>query len=231
MIGILGGTGFHRTDFLGGAEEVEIETFHGQVSALVGRDYLFVHRHGPDRKALPHLINHKANIMAYKEKGVKEILSITSVGSLREEIPPKALVVPHDYMQLTGIPTFFETEIAHVTPGLDADLRNRIISAAKRLGISVITEGVYFQAAGPRLETRAEINFIRDYADVVGMTMASEATLARELGIKYATISTVDNYAHGVAGAVPDFDGIAKSASEEREELKRIVKEVVEASK
>jgi len=231
MIGILGGTGFHRTDFLGKAKEIEIETFHGRVAALRGKDFLFIHRHGMDKKVLPHLINHRANIMAFKEQGIKEILSITSVGSLKKEIAPKSLVVPHDFMQLTGIQTFFETEIVHVTPGLDEDLRKRILAVAKRSGIRVVPKAVYFQAAGPRLETCAEIDFLKDYADVVGMTMASEATLAKELGIKYATISKVDNYAHGVAGAVPDFDSIAESASEERADLKEIAKGMVEGSR
>jgi 5'-methylthioadenosine phosphorylase len=231
MIGILGGTGFHKTDFLGKAEEIEIETFYGRVAALRGKDFLFIHRHGMDMKVLPHLINHRANIMAYKEQGVKEILSIASVGSLKKEIPPKSLVVPHDFMQLTNISTFFETEIVHVTPGLDEEMRKRILSVSRRLGIKVVPQGVYFQAAGPRLETCAEINFLKDYADVVGMTMASEATLARELGIKYATIATVDNYAHGVAGAVPDFDMIVESAAQEREDLKKITKGMVEGLK
>lgn len=231
MIGILGGTGLRDTDFLGGAKETVIETFHGHVTALKGRDFLYIDRHGADGKTLPHLINHKANIMAFREHGIDSIMSLTSVGSLKKGMPPKSLVVPHDFMQLSNLTTFFESEIMHVTPGLDAGLRRSIIDAAAKKKIRVVTKAVYFQAPGPRLETKAEISFMKDYADIVGMTMASEATLARELGIRYATLSSVDNYAHGVARAVPLFKDIAKSASEEREDVKKIVREVVEGFK
>ncbi len=93
------------------------------------------------------------------------------------------------------------------------------------LNIELVESGVYFQTSGPRLETRAEINFIKNYADIVGMNMASEATLARELGLEYANLSTVDNYAHGISDSDEelDYEKIVEAASKIRADLEKVL--------
>jgi 5'-methylthioadenosine phosphorylase len=123
----------------------------------------------------PHRINHRANLSAFKELGVSMIIGINSVGSLKPEIPPKTLVIPHDYINLWGVQTLFDDEIRHITPGLNEDLRQLILMVAKKRKIEVTGEGVYIQTRGPRLETRAEIHLLRNFGEVVGMTMGNEA--------------------------------------------------------
>ncbi len=228
MIGIIAGTGFYDLGFLGVAGEKTIKTAHGEAYAIYGKDFLFIPRHGRDRNTPSHMLNHKANISAFKQEGVTEIIALTSVGSMKKSMPPKSIIIPHDYMHLSGIPTFNDSRAVHITPDLDEELRKKIIAAAQKLKIRVTPRGVYLQTTGPRLETRAEISMFKNYADVVGMTMASEATLAKELGLKYAAISLVDNYAHGILDTPLDFTQVIKASAEQRGGLKMIIKELIE---
>jgi len=232
-LGIIGGTSLVGTKLLEVAKKREVNTPYGTVYFLFGKvhshEIVYIPRHGKDSTIQPHRINYKANIRSFKELDVEEIIGVTSVGSLKRTITPQSLVVPHDYISLCNIPTFYDDEIVHVTPGLDEALRKRIIKAARDLDIEVIERGVYFQTVGPRLETRAEINLIKDYADVVGMNMASEATLATELGLRYANISTVDNYAHGIiAEEALDYKDIIEAASKSRGNVERVLLKVIE---
>lgn len=107
-------------------------------------------------------------------------------------------VVPHDWVAFWNVPTFFDEEVRHVTPALDDRLRKVFVAAARTSKARVSSRGVYVQATGPRLETRAEIAFFRRLGDVVGMTVASEATLAAELELPYAALCSVDNYCNGI---------------------------------
>lgn len=230
-LGIIGGTSLFETELLRGGER-EVSTAYGTVFlrdlSIRGIELFFIPRHGRDQNIPPQRINFRANLQAFKALGVDEIIGVTSVGSLKREIPPHTFIVPHDYISLFSIPTFFEHELVHVTPGLDEALRQRVIAAARSLGFPVIARGVYFQVLGPRLETRAEINLIRQYADVVGMSMASEATLATELGLRYANISSVDNYAHGIVAEPLAYQDIVESAARSREDLERVLLTVLE---
>jgi len=232
-LGIIGGTSLFGTKLLADAKEKKVDTPYGTVYLLVAtvhsQEMVYIPRHGKDSTIPSHRINYKANIRSFKELGVEEIIGVTSVGSLKRAITPQSLVVPHDYISLCSIPTYYDDMAVHVTPCLDDGLRNRIIAVARDLNIKIIERGVYFQTLGPRLETRAEINLIKDYADVVGMNMASEATLATELGLRYANISTVDNYAHGIiAGESLDYKDIVKGASKSREKVERVLVELIE---
>ncbi len=230
-LGIIGGTSLFGTKFLEGAEEREVDTKYGTVYLLftAAHEVVFIPRHGKERNIPPHRINYKANIMAFKELGVEKIIGATSVGSLKRAIKPRSLIVPHDYISLCSIPSFYDDELVHVTPVLDESLRNTIIKVAKDSGMDLVEKGVYFQTVGPRLETKAEVNFIRDYADVVGMSMASEATLATELGLRYASISTVDNYAHGIiAEEELDYEKIVDAASKSMADLEKVLMKLME---
>lgn len=229
-LGIIGGTSLFGTKLIEDAKEKEVETKYGTVYLLFTADVLFIPRHGKERNIPPHRINYKANLAAFTDLGVEKIIGVTSVGSLKRAIKPRSLVVPHDYISLCSIPTFYDNEIVHITPGLDEGLRNSIIKVAKDFrGIDLVEKGVYFQTVGPRLETRAEINLIKNYADVVGMNMASEATLAKELGLRYANISTVENYAHGIiAGEELDYKKIVDAASKSRADLENVLIKLIE---
>ncbi len=222
-VGIIGGTNLFDTGLMAGCSEEELKTKYGDVCLFISPEFVFILRHGRYRNIPPHRINHRANIMAFKVLGIDRIIGVTSVGSLKKEIKPGSLLVPHDYISLCNIPTFFDDEIVHITPGLDSDLRIELIEAAKAEGIPVIDGGIYFQSVGPRLETKAEINFIKDYADVVGMSMGAEATLAKELGLKYANLSSVDNYAHGIAEEELSYQSIVEAASKMRDNVERVL--------
>jgi len=230
-LGIIGGTSLFGTTLLGDAKGREVDTPYGSVyllfTAVHSQEIVFLPRHGKDRNIPPHRINYKANMRAFKELGVEEIIGVTSAGSLKRAITPRSLVVPNDYISLCTIPTYYDDELVHVTPGLDESLRKRIIEAARALSVKKIDKGVYFQTPGPRLETKAEINLIKDYADVVGMNMASEATLATELGLRYANISTVDNYAHGIVAEELDYKDIVETASKSQEKLEKVLLKLI----
>jgi len=229
-LGIIGGTSLFGTKLLEDAEEKEVETIYGSVYLLVTDAYVFSPRHGKESNIPPHRINYNAIISAFKELGAERIVGATSVGSLKRDITPRSLVVPHDYISLCGIPTIYGDELVHITPGLDEGLRTAILNVAKELDIKLVAKGVYFQTSGPRLETRAEINFMKNYADIVGMNMASEATLAKELGLRYANISTVDNYAHGIiADEELDYKQIVADAAKSKVDLEKVLVMLIEA--
>ena len=231
-LGIIGGTSLFGTKLLDDVEEREVLTEYGPVYLLVmsvySHEIVFIPRHGRERNIPPHRINYKANMRVFKDLGVDEIISVTSVGSVKRALPPRSLVVPHDYIGLFSILTYYDTEIVHITPGLDEALRKRLIAAAQSLDINIVEHGVYFQTLSPRLETKAEINLIKDYADIVGMNMASEATLATELGLRYANISTVDNYAHGIVEKPLDYKDIVAAAAQSRADVEKVLMKVIE---
>ena len=235
-LGIIGGTSLFGTKLIEDAKEKEIETKYGTVYLIsAAGDVVFIPRHGKTRNIPPHRINYKAYLAAFKDLGVENIIGVTSVGSLKRDIKPRSLVIPHDYISLCSIPSFYDDELVHVTSGLDEQLRTAIIEVATDFDAAVITRGVYFQTPGPRLETRAEIDFIRNYADVIGMNMASEATLAKELGLRYANISSVDNYAHGIIAAEGeeeeelDYKQIVEAAAKNREKLELLLMKLIDA--
>ena len=237
-LGIIGGTNLFgtKTEFLEAANEREVDTKYGTVYLISAADddVVFIPRHGKTRNIPPHRMNYKANLAAFRDLGVENIIGVTSVGSLKRDIKPQSLVVPHDYISLCSIPTFYDDELVHVTSGLDKQLRTAIIEVATDFDAAVITRGVYFQTPGPRLETRAEIDFIRNYADVIGMNMASEATLAKELGLRYANISSVDNYAHGIIAEEEeeeelDYKQIVEAAAKNREKLELLLMKLIDA--
>lgn len=230
-IGIIGGTSLFGTEFFKGFKEEWIETEHGKAYLLTSEGAVFIPRHGKDMKIPPHRINHGANIKALEMRGIKKIIGMNSVGSLKKELKPGSVVVPDDYIALCNIPTFHDEEIVHITPALDEELRQKIINTAKEMGIKTISNGIYFQATGPRLETKAEINLMKSFADLVGMSLASEATLAQEREIAYASICSVDNYAHGVVEGELDFEKVVEEASRNRVDLKRLLLRLIEELK
>ncbi|MBN2014416.1 MAG: MTAP family purine nucleoside phosphorylase [Candidatus Altiarchaeota archaeon] len=228
MIAVVGGTGLSEADFFGDLKPTVVGNRYGKTYLLVDKEVIFLPRHGRDRKIPPHMINHKANIMALGDLGAEKIIGVGCSGSLKKEIKPGSILIPDDYLNPWGIESFFDDERKHITPGLDEFLRETMINAARKAGIDVIEKGVYAQTIGPRLETKAEIRFFKDYADVVGMTMASEATLAKELDIPYACICTVDNYAHGIREEELDFEEIMKDALRNTERIKKLLKTTIE---
>lgn len=230
-IAIIYGTGIKENFFSENFYKEVVNTKYGETTVLIGKKILCIPRHGLKRDIPPHMINHRANFSSLKNFNVKYVIGISSVGSLHKKIKPCSIVIPNDYILLGPQLTFFDSEIKHITPGVDEYLRRKIIKTAEKFKIPVIKRGIYFQTYGPRLETKAEISMIRKFADIVGMSMASEATLAKELNMKYASICQVDNYAHGLTKEKLDFEKIIKRAEKTRSRIMKLLKNVIDGIK
>lgn len=234
-IAIIGGTGIEALEGLKDVASRPATTPYGPPAAPVriGRlgsvEVAFLNRHGEGHEIPPHRINHRANVWAVRDLGVRRIVAVSSVGSLRKDLRPGRLAVPHDYLCLWELPTFFDDKVVHTTPALDESARRVILTAAKGAGLVANSRAVYAQTRGPRLETKAEIRLLSDYADVVGMTMASEATLAAEAGLEYASVCTVDNYANGITSRPLSYESILEGARKNAKRVAALLPEVVRA--
>lgn len=231
-IGIISGTlTLQRADAFGKLREEVVKGPSGEVTTVLQAPQLIIlPRHGKDarRHILPHRINHAANLSALKALGVEEVIGINSTGSLQEALRPGAIVIPDDFIQLHGGSTVFETKPVHITPKINESVRRKIISAARRAELDIVDGGVYWQTVGPRLETRAEIRLMSQFADIVGMTMASEAVIAQELDIPYASICSVDNFAHGIGGKELTMESVLRHARKNTERIVSIVLKYLE---
>ena len=231
MIGIIGGTLLLDVEALRRPQARQVVTPYGtadvDVGEIAGVEAALVQRHGRHRDRPPHRISHGANLAALSSLGARRVIGLGSTGSLRADIELPALMVPHDYINFYES-TVFDDRLVHITPGFDEGLRQILIEEAQReAGIAVLDRGVYFQLRGPRLDTRAEVAFTRTIADCVGMTIGSEATVARELGLGYAALCTLDNYAHGIRDEVVDQQRIQENARRNAEGCLRILERAV----
>lgn len=206
-----------------------VKNQYGEAVVLTGEDLVFIPRHGddPDRHVLPHLINNRANLQAFSDLGVTEIISINSTGSLKKELIPGMIVIPDDFITLTATPTIHQDQAIHITPSLNGDIRQKLIDAAKRCRMDVVPAGVYWQVAGPRLETKAEIRMMSAFADVVGMTMANEAVLAQEMGLPYACACSIDNFGNGLAEKPLSVDEIVAGSRKNADAMIRLVESYI----
>jgi 5'-methylthioadenosine phosphorylase len=207
MLGILGGTGLYEIDGLQIEEELSVETPFGLPSApvvlgiLQGRRIAFLPRHGRSHTLSPSEVNYRANIFTLKKIGVRTLLSISAVGSLREDIQPGSLVIPDQYIDYTKSqrdPSFFGRGlIAHVSTAepVCSQLRAAITELETEAAQNIKTQSTYVCIEGPRLGTKAESRMFRDFgADIVGMTNVPEAFLARDAQICYASLCVVTDY-------------------------------------
>ena len=211
MLAILGGSGLTQLSTLGETRRISARTAYGEPSGpltlgrIGGREVLFLARHGDALSIPPHQVNYRANIQALKDAGASRIASVATVGGIRKDFGPGALVVPDQLIDYTWgrVSTFFEepgAKVTHIdfTEPYSAALRKAILAAATACGEPIADGGCYGTTQGPRLETAAEIaRMERDGADLVGMTAMPEAALAREAGLEYAAIAVVANHAAG----------------------------------
>lgn len=206
-IGVIGGSGLYEMEGFAEISEHAITTPFGAPSdkvvmgKIAGRRVCFLPRHGLGHRILPHEINHRANIWALRSLGVRWLISVTAVGSLREEMAPRDIVVPDQLIDRTGTGakhTFFGNGIAAHVGFADpycGELRGHLLAAAQALAPKVHAGGAYLCMNGPTFSTRAEANFHRMIgADIIGMTNAPEARLAREAEIAAAALALVTDY-------------------------------------
>ncbi len=205
-IGIIGGSGLYKMAAVEVIEELSIDTPFGPPSdklihgKLGGRDVLFLARHGRGHYIAPSQLNYRANIFALKELGVEYIVSVSAVGSMREEIAPGHVVVIDQFFDRTRErpSTFFDEYIvAHITFAhpIAESLRKILIASAQEVGATVHSKGTYLCMEGPQFSTKAESEVYRQWGmDVIGMTNLQEAKLAREAEIAYATLAMSTDY-------------------------------------
>jgi 5'-methylthioadenosine phosphorylase len=199
-LGIAAGSSLLNAEPPDGAIRRDVATPFGQVALYEAGDHVLLQRHGLDRYVAPHAIDHRANLAALAALGVDRVIAISSVGSLRSEIGVGAFLVVDDFIALGRAITTSDGALGHRVPGFDPRWRRAVVDAWRAATDREVTEGgTYWHSPGPRFETPAEIALMREHADVVGMTMPAECTIAAELELSYACVCVVDNLANGVA--------------------------------
>lgn len=204
-IGILGGTGLYEMDGVEGIRKAVLRTPFGDTSDVFiigrfeGRNVAFLSRHGKGHTLLPSEINYRANVFGFKMLGVNRIISVNSVGSLKEEIRPRDIVLSDQFYDRTRRKnTFFgEGVVGHIgfAEPVCANLAAALGEATKELGLRVHPRGTYICIEGPAFSSRAESRIYRSWGcDVIGMTGATEAKLFREAQICYAAMNMVTDY-------------------------------------
>jgi 5'-methylthioadenosine phosphorylase len=205
-IGIIGGSGLYHMPGLTKAKEVRLRTPFGAPSdayvcgTLEGRKVAFLARHGRGHRLLPTELNFRANIHGFKQLGVERIVSISAVGSLKEEHKPLEFVIPDQFFDRTRhrVDTFFGNgvvvHIAFADP-ICGELASVVASASNKVGVVAKRGGTYLCMEGPQFSTKAESNVYRSFGmDVIGMTNLQEAKLAREAELCYVTVAMVTDY-------------------------------------
>jgi 5'-deoxy-5'-methylthioadenosine phosphorylase len=211
MLAVIGGTGLTKLANLEITHREVVRTPYGEPSGpltfgrIGGKEIVFLARHGYGHILAPHEVNYRANIWAIHAQGVKHVAAVNSVGGIAAALAPGVLALPDQIIDYSygRKHTYFEgpdQPVTHIdfTYPYCAEMRERCLAAAQQANEPLLDGGVYACVQGPRLETKAEIDRLeRDGATMVGMTGMPEAALARELGLCYASIAVVANYAAG----------------------------------
>lgn len=239
-IGIIGGSGLYNIG-LENKKEIEVDTPFGKpsdkilVGELEGVKFAFLPRHGKGHRIMPSEINYRANIYALKKLGVKRVISVSAVGSMKEELPPGYLILPDQFIDFTKKreSTFFGSGVvAHVSmaePTCKA-LREIVFNIANSIGYPIKNGGTYICIEGPQFSSKAESFLWRSFGvDVIGMTNMPEAKLAKEAQLCYVTLALSTDYDcwHEVETAVT-VDMIIKTLMENVEKAKNILKKIPE---
>ncbi|MBX3231463.1 MAG: S-methyl-5'-thioadenosine phosphorylase [Labilithrix sp.] len=206
-LGVLGGSGLYEMEGLRDVQELDVDTPYGKPSDVLvmgtfenGTQILFLPRHGRGHRIPPHQINFRANVCALKKAGATHLVSVSAVGSMKEEIAPGHLVVPDQFIDLTKrrITTFFEDGVAGHVPFADPVCKlmgPAVADAADKAGAKVHRGGTYICMEGPQFSTRAESRVYRTWGvSVIGMTSMPEAKLAREAELPFATLALATDY-------------------------------------
>ena len=241
-IGIIGGSGLYSMPGLSEVQEVRLETPFGDPSdayilgRLEGRQVAFLARHGRGHRILPSELNFRANIYGFKQLGVERIVSVSAVGSLKEEHKPLDFVIPDQFFDRTRhrVDTFFgDGIVAHISfaDPVCRDLAGVVEGACKKAKVNGKRGGTYLCMEGPEFSTKAESNLYRSWGmDIIGMTNLQEAKLGREAEICYVTIAMVTDYDcwHPHHDSVT-VDQIVAVLTENAQNAARVVRETVAA--
>ncbi len=232
---IIGGSGLEA--LLEDTEQTRVGTPYGlpspiSIGEVGGKSVAFLVRHGVHHSIPPHKVNYRANIYALFEMGVKRILATNAVGAINVDFKPGDLVVPHDLVDFTKLRelSFYDAApVTHVdmSQPFCPQVRAQLIKTIKNCGAQVWDRAVLVCTEGPRFETPAEIEMFRRLGgDMVGMTVASEIVLARELEMCYATLSFVSNMAAGIQQRLTTQE-VAEVAKGKTEVIQQILRETI----
>ena len=227
-LALIGGTSLLESPQFRDATPLPMGTPYGPVTLLEQNGILFLQRHGLEQYTPPHLINHRANIHALHQAGAQRVLSIGSVGSMRQDILPGTMVVPDDfYAPHLGI-SFFEDQRGHKPPGFHPTWRETILEHWQRSGLPLPQiGGIYWQTIGPRFETPAEIRILQPHVHLVGMTVAAECILAGELDLPYAALCMVDNFANGIHEEILSYESFKAQVHANEVQLRHTIKALI----
>ena len=243
MLAIIGGSGLTQLANLEITHRQVIRTPFGEPSGALtfghinSEEVIFLARHGYDHTIAPHDVNYRANIWAIHSRGVKDLISVASVGGIHADLKPGTIVIPDQIIDYThGRHTTYregkDTPVVHMdfTEPYCQKTRELCLRAVQAAGETCIDGGVYAAVQGPRLETSAEINRLeRDGATMVGMTGMPEAALAKEIGLCYATIGVVSNHAAG-RGSSKDaihYDEVEQVLKQSMKRVRNILEHLV----
>lgn len=241
-IGIIGGSGLEKSDFLQNIEELEIETPYGKPSSKIKKgtinnaEIFILSRHGENHEITPTKVNNKANIYALSKLGCEQILATTAVGSLKENIAPGNFVILNQFIDFTKHReiTFFDDfkkEVNHTSladPFSDR-LRSYLIDACQELNLKHHKIGTVITIEGPRFSTRAESFMFKQFAHVVNMSTSPEAILAREAGIEYAVVAMATDYDCWKKTEIPvSWEEITKVMDKNSENVKKLIIRTIE---
>ena len=209
-LALIGGHSILGSEPAAGFEPHDVETTSGPVRVYEHGDQVLLQRHGFVRYTTAARIDHPRNFAALAELGCDRVLAIGSVGGLRAELGVGTFLCPDDFVALHLGLSLDDQHGGELVPGFDPEWRRAVVGAWGRVAEpELIDGGVYWNAIGPRFETPAEIRLIAAHADVIGMTIAAESIIAREMGIPYAAVCVVDNLANGIAAeqlSVAEFE-------------------------
>jgi 5'-methylthioadenosine phosphorylase len=238
-IGIIGGSGLYQIDGIEDVKEIKIDTPFGEpsdsyiVGKLGGAEVAFLPRHGRGHKILPTELNYRANIYGMKKLGVEHIISISAVGSFKEEFRPLDIVLPDQFVDRTNQArktTFFgEGIVAHISfaKPVCPELRKVIYKTGKEMNLAIHDRGTYLNMEGPAFSTEAESHLYKSWGmDIIGMTNMPEARLAREAEICFVTIAFITDYDCWREEMVT-IDMVIENLTKNVETAKRLIKKII----
>ncbi len=232
-IGIIGGTGVYTPNFMQNAKTLNVETPYGKTEVIEGevkgRGVYFLTRHGKGHTVPPHKVNYRANIYALHLLGTKRIVATAAVGAINKNFAPGTFVILDQFLDFTKsrIETFFsEGKVVHTdcTDPYCPEISLILKEAMEHFGYPYHMGGTYVATEGPRFETRAEIKAYGILGvDVVGMTGIPEIALAKELGMCYASVAVVTNFAAGISGHMLSHGEVVEKMAELNEKVRNIL--------
>lgn len=247
-IGIIGGSGVYDSKFFKKEKEIKIKTPFGYPSAPIevgeflnpkrkfstsrptNKKVAFLARHGKKHQFPPHKVPQKANIWALKKIGIERIIGICSVGSLKKNFKPGQLVICDQFIDFTKKReyTFYDKQAVHISLAdpFCPELRQLFCKKLKRLRIPFHPRGNYFCIEGPKFSTRAESEFFRNFADIIGMTLIPEIILAKELEICYLSLAMITDYDVWQKNPV-NAEEVVKTMKKNLEKIKITLKTVI----